>query len=108
MIARNCQFHADGDAFDIGVWENEGGSPGTGSTNHHYGRRVESNGSWTIYHVSTGEPADIGGRSMIGLGEADATATMMSLNARNAKKRHTARWRQAFASQLPLARGSRS
>lgn len=56
------------------------GSHGLGADHHHYGRRVEADGTWSIYHVFTGEPAAIGGHSMIGLSRSRATAGMLSLN----------------------------
>jgi hypothetical protein len=72
------------DAMDISVWENEGGALAQHSIYHNYGRRVEMDGSWTIYHVFTGVPAVLDGRAMTGLRRAEATATMINLNARNA------------------------
>ena len=75
----------------IGVWENEGGSLARAEMNGHYGRRVEPNRSWTIYHVFTGVPATMGNRSMVGLTETDATATMMRLNKHNLERRKTVR-----------------
>ena len=48
------------------IWENEGGavapykeSPAIEDQvrdSEHYGRRVEADGTWTIYHVFTGVP----------------------------------------------------
>jgi hypothetical protein len=37
-------------ALAISIWENEGGAPGPNSTDYHYGRRLEVDGS---YHVFT-------------------------------------------------------
>lgn len=48
-----------------------------------YGRRVEMDRSWTVYHVFTGVPADAGCGAMTGLSRADATDRMMSLNRRS-------------------------
>lgn len=45
------------------------------------GRRVEADGSWTMYHVFTGKPARVASRVMVGLTETEATATMMRRNA---------------------------
>ncbi|PWJ78352.1 hypothetical protein C7441_11617 [Pseudaminobacter salicylatoxidans] len=73
--------------FDIGAWENEGGALGRSIINHNYGRRVEGDRSWTVYHVFSGVPAVVGGRLMTGLERGEATATMIGLNARNALKR---------------------
>ena len=41
----------------VGVWENEGGAPGRDSLDRQYGRRIEADRSWTVYHVFTGAPA---------------------------------------------------
>jgi hypothetical protein len=90
MNSNNYEFHETLDAADISVWENEGGSPDRGNMNHHYGRRIEPNGSWTIYQVFTGVPAGTGSRSMTGLSEREATATMMVLNARHVERRKAA------------------
>ncbi|TWG90299.1 hypothetical protein L598_000700000550 [Mesorhizobium sp. J18] len=66
----------------IAVWENEGGA-----TDDQYGRRIESDRSWTIYNVFTGVPADIGGLTMTGLSKPEATDGMLSLNLRNEERR---------------------
>ena len=70
-------------AAAISVWENEGGAPGQDSMHHQYGRRVEADRSWTIYHVFTGIPARSGGEAMTGLSRLDATRGMLRLNLRN-------------------------
>jgi hypothetical protein len=88
------------DADGLAVWENEGGALDRHDMSHHYGRRVEPNRSWTVYHVFSGVPADLEGWSMTGLGEADATATMIFLNARNAKRRQASSFRQTFATRF--------
>lgn len=62
-----------------------------------YGRRVEMDRSWTVYHVFTGLPADAGGGVMTGLSRADATDKMMSLNYRCGRRRG------AHSSALPCA-----
>ena len=46
-----------GNAVSIEIWENEGGAPGRDPMDHQYGRRIEADRSWTVYHVFTGEPA---------------------------------------------------
>jgi hypothetical protein len=74
-------------ALEIGVWENEGGAPSRDSMDHHYGRRVETDGSWSVYHVYTGNPAEIGGRSMTGMSRTSATREMISLNHGNEERR---------------------
>ncbi len=73
-------------AAAISVWENEGGAPGQDSMHHHYGRRIEADRSWTIYHVFTGIPARFGGDAMTGLSRMDATSGMLCLNLRNAER----------------------
>lgn len=70
-------------AASIDVWENEGGATGRDSMHHQYGRRIEADRSWTVYHVFTGIPAHAGGAAMIGLSRSDATNAMLSLNRRN-------------------------
>lgn len=71
-----------------------------GAMSHDYGRRVEVNRSWTIYHVFTGRPAEIGTRPMVGLSEFDATSVMLFLNSHNAERR------KASFSRHPSAGGS--
>jgi len=87
MNDNNHKCRENRDAVKIGIWENEGGSPDRDNMDHHYGRRVEANRSWTVYHVFTGAPANIGGQTMAGLGRAAATDRMLSMNLRNASRR---------------------
>ncbi|HWK64232.1 MAG TPA: hypothetical protein VNS34_04790 [Rhizobiaceae bacterium] len=65
--------------------------PGTCNVWHGtlYGRRVEMDRSWTVYHVFTGVPADLGSGAMTGLNREDATDKMMSLNRRSDLRRPT-------------------
>lgn len=49
-------------------------------TDHQYGRRIESDRSWTVYHVFTGVPADSHAGATTGLTRAEATERMTSLN----------------------------
>lgn len=74
-------------AAAIDAWENEGGAPGHDPMHHQYGRRIEADRSWTIYHVFTGIPARFGGDAMTGLSRLDATSGMLRLNLRNADRR---------------------
>jgi hypothetical protein len=60
---------------------------GHDSIDHQYGRRVEQDGSWSIYHVFTGIPAKIQGNSLTGLSRRRATEEMLSLNRRNEARR---------------------
>ena len=41
-------------ALAISVWENEGGSRAPGTPDGQFGRRVERDRSWTVYHVFPG------------------------------------------------------
>jgi hypothetical protein len=100
MNDNNDKYHQTRDAVDVSVWENEGGASDRHDTNHHYGRRIEPDGSWTIYHVFTGVPAEMGSRPMAGLDETDATTTMIILNAHNAKRRKAASLQQTFATRF--------
>lgn len=77
-------------AAAIGVGENEGGAPGRRSLDRQYGRRIEADRSWTVYHVFTGVPAHANGLDMTGLSRSDATDGMLSLNRHN-ERRHKER-----------------
>jgi hypothetical protein len=71
----------------IAIWENEGGAPSRDLTEHQYGRRVEIDRSWTVYHVFTGATARVDNDDLIGLSRSQATSRMMSLNLRTAERR---------------------
>lgn len=64
-----------------------GGILGHDFSDLQYGRRVELDHSWTVYHVFTGIPAYVDGAPMIGLTHAHATRRMLDLNRRNAEGR---------------------
>jgi len=51
-----------------------------------YGRRVEVDRSWTVYHVFSGIPAHVEGAAMTGLTRAAATQSMLALNLCNARR----------------------
>ena len=74
-------------AHAIGVWENEGGAPAPDTPDDQFGRRVEVDRSWTIYHVFTGVPARVDGMAMTDLSRAAATDGMLSLNLCNVERR---------------------
>ncbi len=74
-------------ALRIEAWENEGGALVGDTLETQYGRRIEADQSWTIYHVFTGVPVRIGGRRLTHLSIAEATDGMLSLNRRNAMRR---------------------
>jgi hypothetical protein len=83
MIAHNNETEIGRHALAISVWEDEGGAPASEFPGHHYyGRRIEVDGSWSIYHVFTGVAANIGGFSLTGLSRSSAARGMMSLNRR--------------------------
>jgi hypothetical protein len=87
LITRSNETERKQTAAEIGAWENEGGALGRDSMDHHYGRRIEADRSWTIYHVFTGIPARVSGDAMTGLSRSDATRGMLRLNIRNAVRR---------------------
>jgi hypothetical protein len=63
-----------------GIWENEGRAPGRLGAVSQYGRRIETDRTWTVYHVFTGVPADDAQGAMTGLDRTKATSLMASLN----------------------------
>lgn len=71
----------------IAIWENEGGASRPARMDQHFGRRIEKDRTWTIYHVYTGIPATSNGRNMTGLSHSDATDGMLFLNDRNTRNR---------------------
>jgi len=74
-------------ALAIGIWENEGGAPARDMMGLQYGRRIETDHSWTVYHVFTGAAARIDGDAKSGLSRSEATDSMLSLNHRNLRRR---------------------
>lgn len=90
----------------ISGWENEGGAPAPDSMDFNYGRRIESDRCWTVYHVFTGAPARIDGRSMTGLSRSEATLSMLSLNQSNVERRKERSRRRQLAS-TPIEEGQR-
>lgn len=89
MKARGNETEHMRNLLAIGVWENEGGAAGRHALDEQYGRRIETDRSWTVYHVFSGVPARAGGQNMTNLNRVDATEGMLSLNRRN-QKRHMA------------------
>lgn len=55
-----------------------------------YGRRIETDRSWSVYHVFTGAPAKVAGRAMVGLNMMTATEFMLAMNVEHCC-RHTHR-----------------
>jgi hypothetical protein len=68
-------------------WDDEGGAPRQDSMQSEYGKRVEADGSWTIYHVFTGGLATIDGDLMQGMNAHDAQEQMTRTNADNSLRR---------------------
>ncbi len=68
-------------AVAIALCRNEGES-GREPVDRQYGRRIEMDRSWTVYHVFTGVPVRADGHVMTGLSRSDATSGMLSLNLR--------------------------
>lgn len=66
---------------------------------HQYGRRVETDRSWTVYHVFTGMPARVDDAFMTGLTRAEATGRMLALNLRNTGRRRQWNPARPFASE---------
>jgi hypothetical protein len=64
----------------IGVRGNDNSTPGHHDTVFQYGRRIEADRIWTVYHVFTGVPADDAEGATIGLDWTKATSLMASLN----------------------------
>jgi hypothetical protein len=77
---------AGSSALAISVWENEGGSRAPDARDGQFGRRVETDRSWTIYHVFTGVPASVDGSALTDLSRLGATDGMLSLDLRNVKR----------------------
>ena len=48
---------------------------------YRYGRRIERNGTWTIYHVFSGVPAEYAAWKMVGLNVKTAARALRILNA---------------------------
>ncbi len=65
MNAVNEESALRQDAYAISGWEREGGADAHDGIDCDYGRRIESDRSWTVYHVFSGAPARIDGRFML-------------------------------------------
>jgi hypothetical protein len=94
---RNCLPNYS--SSDLEKWDDDGGAPARDSIYSEYGRRVEVDGSWTIYHVFTGLPAIIGGRLMKGMSAPESMNQMVETNASNHQLR-----RKATISYVPPVR----
>jgi hypothetical protein len=77
----------DAAATTVGSRENANIAPQKGRMDEHFGRRIEQDRTWTIYHVYTGVPASSHGENMTGLSRSAATDGMQFLNNRNCERR---------------------
>lgn len=78
----------DAAAIAISLGEDEGAAAGSDvRMDDYFGRRIEEDRTWTIYHVYTGVPATSNGSDMTGLSRTDATQGMQFLNNRNSERR---------------------
>ena len=87
MNTYSNETERDRRALAISVWENEGGARAPDTPDGQFGRRVEMDRSWTIYHVFTGIPARVDGSALTDLSRSAATDGMLSLNLRNVNRR---------------------
>jgi hypothetical protein len=88
MVKRRNDEVCDGtSAAAMGLRDDEDAATERDLKGRQYGRRIEADRSWTIYHVFTGVPASAGGQAMTGLSRADATRGMLSLNRENVARR---------------------
>ena len=67
-------------ALVISAWESEGGAPNRSGQLDQYGRRFDGDGTYSIYHVFTGETAEIGPWKMEGLSPKNAVRALRILN----------------------------
>ena len=84
-IANGETGHAHSAAFDGS--RHNGGVFDHDFRDRQYGRRVEADRSWTVYHVFSGIPAHVDGALLVGLTRAQATRNMLDLNRRYADAR---------------------
>lgn len=65
-------------------------NPESSNCNHadaqQFGRRIEPNRTWTVYHVFSGAPARHGSNAMTGLSRSEATEGMLALNRRDTER----------------------
>jgi len=47
-----------------------------------FGKRIEQNGTWTVFAISTGLPAEVGSRQTTGMQMSDAIEMVELLNTR--------------------------
>jgi hypothetical protein len=83
---KDIETELDRPALAISIWENEGGAQPSNAPDGQFGRRVEIDNSWTVYHVFTGVPARIDGLALTNLSGLTATDSMLSLNRRDVKR----------------------
>lgn len=59
MNAHCNEIEARRHALAISIWENEGGTSAPELMDHQYGRHIETDRPWRIYHVSIGAPSRV-------------------------------------------------
>ncbi|RVO75917.1 hypothetical protein CN088_32985 [Sinorhizobium meliloti] len=64
----------------ISSWEAEGGAPDRSGELRQYGRSFQGDGTYTIYHVTSGEVAEIGRWRLDGLSPRNAARALHILN----------------------------
>lgn len=74
------------DILALSVWESEGGAAAPTTNFIQFGRRIERDRSWTVYHVFSGVPARLEGHALTGLSHMNATSYMLSLNRLNERQ----------------------
>ena len=84
------------------------GTPAPECMGSHYGRKIEGDRSWTVYHMFTGAPARVDGRAMTGRSRTEATESMLSLNRFNVQRRRerVVSGGVGFAREMCLRRGN--
>ena len=68
------------DQLALSIWEDDGGAISQRVVDSDYGRRIEKDFSWTVYHVFSGVPACMDGVVLTGLSRSSATGKMLLLN----------------------------
>ncbi|MDX8450191.1 hypothetical protein [Mesorhizobium captivum] len=99
-VARNAWAHPGPEDAD--------GAQACAFRDHQYGRRVEPDRSWTVYHVFTGIPAHVDGAFMIGLSRSEATKSMLCLNVRNSERRRERIAARSVLAGVPEISGAQS
>jgi hypothetical protein len=73
----------------VGSWEKEGGGLEFDSTDHHYGRRIRMDRTWTIRHIDSAVSAKVDGQALVCLNRPEATKGMLAFILRNTERRQS-------------------